>query len=317
MPVTTNSWMSACTNASDAEFRKWGKGISDALAALGFVKTSDTGQVNWATVTVPASGVYTPYEIWRFNDALQATKPIYFKIEYGSSGASKPGLRITVGSGSNGSGTINGNVYCTQTTLGGSASMDTSSTEFASYASGDGSSFAIMLWPGHTNYLGLGGFTIGRSCGTDGAYNGNAVMVAGFGYTGFWKVTGTAGTDPTVDSARSEFCPVTLPRTINNSITNISSTLSKDGTTAPVMPIPMCAPGVQPWVPNHLAVVHPGDAGATSVIQVATINGASRTLRSFPKLYTSGPSNYLGGVAFISSGGSLSGQAHVAMAWAV
>lgn len=315
MAVSTFSWMSACSSSSDAEFRKWAQGIHDALAACGLVQTADTGQVNLATATVPAAGAYT-YEVWRFNDALQATKPIFLKVEYGSISTARPSVRLTVGSGSSGAGAINGNIYRATSVLGSLSSMDVSSTEFASYASGDGSSVAIMLWPGHTNYYGIGGFTVGRSCGTDGVYTGAAVMVAGFGKNGFWTVTGTSGTDPTVDSASADWCPVTLPRLINNQSTNIASTLSQDGTTAPVMPIPLAAPGVAPWVPNHLAVVHPGDAGATSVIQVATINGEARTFRAFVKLYTTSPTNYVGSVALMNST-SVSAQTHVAIAWAV
>ena len=68
---------------NDADFRLWGGGISAQLAAVGMVQTSDTGQANWAT----AVGADSPYEVWRFNDALQATKPIFFRLRYQSAGA--------------------------------------------------------------------------------------------------------------------------------------------------------------------------------------------------------------------------------------
>lgn len=99
------------TNASDAQFRAWAQGIHDRLAAAGFVQTADTGQIDLSTVTAPALAT-TPqgYEIWRFDDALQATAPIYFKIEYGSgvSLATNPGIWLTFGTGSDGSGGISG-----------------------------------------------------------------------------------------------------------------------------------------------------------------------------------------------------------------
>jgi hypothetical protein len=100
----------------DADFRLWGSTINTALAALGLVQTADTGQINWTTVLKPASGnVYQGYEIWRFADSLQATVPIFFKLEYGSGGSTtNPGMALTVGSSSNGTGTITGQVATRQ-----------------------------------------------------------------------------------------------------------------------------------------------------------------------------------------------------------
>lgn len=95
-------------NATDAQFRAWGLQISNALAAIGLVKTSDTGQINWATVTTPANFTAAGYEIWRFDDSLQATDPIFFKLEYGvGSSGSIPYLKLTVGFSTDGAGTIN------------------------------------------------------------------------------------------------------------------------------------------------------------------------------------------------------------------
>lgn len=98
--------------STDAKFRTWGSTCSAALASAGLVQTSDTGQINWTTVTKPvAANTKAGYEIWRFNDSLQATKPIYIRFDYGSSGVASgnaPATWITVGTGSNGSGTITG-----------------------------------------------------------------------------------------------------------------------------------------------------------------------------------------------------------------
>jgi hypothetical protein len=98
-------------NGNDAGFRAWGSAVSAALAALGFVQTADTGQINWTTVTRPlAINTAQGYEVWRFADTLQATAPIFVKLEYGSgvSAIVTPGLWVTVGTGSNGAGTITG-----------------------------------------------------------------------------------------------------------------------------------------------------------------------------------------------------------------
>lgn len=104
------------TNSSDANFRTWGSYIAARLAAVGLVQTGDTGQINWTTVLAPgAISTFMGYEIWRFNDSLQATAPVFIKIEYGSSTgvAANPGVRIQFGSGSNGTGGLTGNLSTT------------------------------------------------------------------------------------------------------------------------------------------------------------------------------------------------------------
>src|SRR4051812_38221933 len=69
--------------ADDATFRAWGSGIAAQIAAMGLVQTSDTGQINWTTVTRPGINVLAGYEMWRFADSLQATKPVFIRLDYG------------------------------------------------------------------------------------------------------------------------------------------------------------------------------------------------------------------------------------------
>lgn len=108
--VTTTVDVSSFT--TDAKFRTWGLAMSTAMQAAGFVKTSDTGQINWATVTKPvATNTQAGYEIYRFDDDLQATAPIFFRVGYGSGGTASgnsPTTWITIGTASDGAGTISG-----------------------------------------------------------------------------------------------------------------------------------------------------------------------------------------------------------------
>lgn len=104
---------------TDAKFRTWGAAVKALLAAGGLVQTADTGQIDWTTVTKPIAVTTTAgYEIWRFNDTLQSTTPIFIKISYGSQSVASgngPGFTgVMVGTGSNGTGTITG----LQTTVG-------------------------------------------------------------------------------------------------------------------------------------------------------------------------------------------------------
>lgn len=141
--MTTATFSAAPSNASDAEFRAWGSGLSAALAAVGLVKTADTGQINWGTVLKPAgASTFQGYEIWRFNDSLQATAPVFLKVEFGSSGSvGNPAVRVTVGKGSDGAGTITGIIHAALVIPTAAASA-TPVTWYVS--SGDGSGVAVV-----------------------------------------------------------------------------------------------------------------------------------------------------------------------------
>lgn len=91
----------------DAGFRAWALAIRNAITASGIVRTSDTGQIDLTTVASPAVSNYAGYDIFRFDDAAQASDPIFFKLEYGKgTAATRHALRCTVGTGSDGAGGI-------------------------------------------------------------------------------------------------------------------------------------------------------------------------------------------------------------------
>ncbi len=110
--MTTATTFANAAITNDATFRAWGTVVSAAFASAGLVQTSDTGQINWTTVLKPTAAItLAGYEIWRFNDSLQGTAPIFLKISYYSgqnTSGNSPALRVTVGTGSNGTGAITG-----------------------------------------------------------------------------------------------------------------------------------------------------------------------------------------------------------------
>ena len=149
--MTIATFLSKAQINTSAVFRTWGKGLSDAIQAVGLVKTADTGQINWLTVSAPTTpDQIRGYEIFRFNDALQSTSPIFIKISYGSGpyGAGPtdcPTIKTEVGKGSNGSGILTDILHIERDTLAGGYS---DSTNYNSYvSSGDGSMLAFTLWP--------------------------------------------------------------------------------------------------------------------------------------------------------------------------
>lgn len=92
-----------------AAHRAYVQFIHDAFL-LGFVKTADSGQVTPSAIAATtAANQVQGYNIFRTNDALSA---IYFKVEYGSGATNGfPSLWITIGTGSDGSGGITGNIF--------------------------------------------------------------------------------------------------------------------------------------------------------------------------------------------------------------
>jgi len=105
--VTTKAWFFPIAQTNDADFRAWGSDLSASFSDVGLIQTADTGQIDWVTVTRPGASTAAGYEIWRYTDSS-----VYLKIEYGSSGFSSaaPSVWLTVGTGSNGAGTLTGAV---------------------------------------------------------------------------------------------------------------------------------------------------------------------------------------------------------------
>lgn len=161
-----------CDNSTLAHFKDWAQSISTAFSTFGWTQTTDTGQVNWTTIaSVPAASNYV-YEIWQAADTQASTTPIFIKVEYGSgsSGATRPSLRITVGTSSNGSGTITGSIISSAPwypggTSGGAPAQG--STLFNCYYSGDAGEIRIYMWSSTSLTLGTV-FAIERSKDSSG-----------------------------------------------------------------------------------------------------------------------------------------------------
>ena len=132
------SWTSLVAQNDTTQFRAWGSEFKAKLVAMGLTQTADTGQIDWTTVNRPATAnTDAGYEVWRFNDSLQATAPIYFKIVYGTSGidATRPRIDIQFGTGSNGSGTLTGLTSTSRgvSTVNGTQSDTVGRQSFMSY----------------------------------------------------------------------------------------------------------------------------------------------------------------------------------------
>lgn len=201
---------------------QWGGALAARLAAHGWVQTSDTGQVNIGAAASSSTVNYNyGYQIWRMNDSLQATNPVFIKIEF-LTGATytNPALYLTVGTGSNGTGTLTGivspklNPQC--------ASYSSSTVSYLT--TGDVNRFACFM----PNNIGNGlGFSIERSKDSSGNDTGDGVQIFIFG-----------------SLATSQQYYLALNGTYRSTINNISAlyptgatTLIHDSNVVPVLPL--------------------------------------------------------------------------------
>lgn len=155
MSFTQANNNTAPTNTTNATFRLWGTAIRDAILNSGFTMVG-TGNVDWTTVAVPAVTTAAGFEVYQFNDTLQATNPYFFKLEYGTASIlDRPALWLTVGRGHNGTGTItaNGGALTTRAQIGKDLASNTQNCwcYFAGQSSANAGYMCMALWTHKTN----------------------------------------------------------------------------------------------------------------------------------------------------------------------
>lgn len=193
--TTPTSYTSVIDHTSDAGFRAWVAALIAGWISAGLVQTSDTGQINTSTVLRPATSVIGGYAIFKFSDSS-----LFLKVEFGTTTtAVNPELFITVGQGSNGSGTLTGQLS-TRQTFGSRIAATSVATPFTSYLSHNGNSFSF-IWGAlgcSSGAFHMGTLCIGWSVDSAGArtsvmfgiYCGGTASAAGLFQT--VRVSGTA-----------------------------------------------------------------------------------------------------------------------------
>lgn len=178
--MATRTYSTVINHTTDAGFRAWGSELATSLQTVGLVQTADTGQINWTTATRPTVANTTAgYEIYRFNDSLQGTAPIFLKLEYGtSSNTSNPQLWLTVGTGSDGAGTITGTVV-PRTICATTPGAPSTSTPYPSYICMIGGQLMVCSKTGAGSSGSNSGmfWHVGRSTDDTGADTADGVVV--------------------------------------------------------------------------------------------------------------------------------------------
>lgn len=209
---------------SDATFRAWGLAISTNLAAVGLVQTADTGQINWATVTMSGAGV-DGYEIWRFNDALQASAPVFMKIGYGNGNlTSVPAVFLQVGTGSDGSGGLIGTVTTGNPKIGYTNSGGATTPKVCAMAY-NGRSFAFLGFEQTVGSNPQMFMAISRTYDSSGNYDGSGLQVYYFANASYAVLTTQALNYPaaTALTVASEGNYSFVPGSINLTTTQVGS----------------------------------------------------------------------------------------------
>lgn len=97
------------STSSAANYQAFAQAIHDWFVTAGWIQTTDTGQVSIPGLPASsASNQNNGYEVWRMNDALQATAPVFLRIDYGQTSGSYPQIWVQVGQGSDGAGNLTG-----------------------------------------------------------------------------------------------------------------------------------------------------------------------------------------------------------------
>lgn len=253
-------------NSTLANYKAWGQAISNAFSTLGWVQTADTGQINWSTVAVPG-GNYNQYEIWKANDSLAATFPIYVKIAYGYS-STQPAIQVTVGQGSNGSGTITGNIWLSGAYQITNNNSNQGSTTYPCWFSGSAGEFRMWMWGVSNATPNIGVlFGIERSKDSSGNNTGTYVTV----YTANQNAW---------NSARQQTITLTGLANIEGGVitptfTAQSGTGAAFGTVAAMPCFPTLGLLGNPML--GIVTVAQNDAGSNSTITVASMYGSTHT----------------------------------------
>lgn len=261
--MATSTGNFVCDNSTLTNFKAWAQAISNALSAFGWLQTADTGQVNWGTIGSVPSSTYV-YEIWKTNDSLTQ---LFLKMEYGFS-STQVAIKVTVGTGSNGSGTITGTIAPTAVVItnGGNVLPNQgAATTFSCYLSGDAGEFRFLMWTNNAVNTLPTFFCIERSKDATGAKTGD-----------YWTVLWGSQAVPRQQTIRSsgliqtlETCFVTFISSNNN------TTGSFNGTVAAFPFFPIIGEIGNPML--GVAAVISSDVSDGATVTVASMYGSTHT----------------------------------------
>jgi hypothetical protein len=210
-------------NSTDAIFRAWASWIHSVFM-LGWTDTAATGQIDFTTVVKPAAlNTSQGFKVYAMADTLQATAPVFVKIEFGSAGAAAtPGIWMTIGTTHDGAGTIGGVLFARQQMVG-SGQGATAETSYGSAAS---NRVTIALWVSVAASVIF--FGIERTKDSSGADTNVGLIFSWFSSTSALSTRSHylpfAGTIPAFQNGYHIVLTQTTPSTLNGNV-GVSATI--------------------------------------------------------------------------------------------
>lgn len=123
--------------------------VRNAFISCSFIRTAQSGSVDnlYSLSARGAANQLVTYDIFAFNDAWQATHPVFIKVRYLSGTATNmPRLDFSMGTANDGSGSLTGPSTLTETT-NATTSAATPVSGTVVFAAGDGSYFTMAAFP--------------------------------------------------------------------------------------------------------------------------------------------------------------------------
>lgn len=205
----TYSWPAVSVAPSVAQLDAWVQAIIDTLTGAGCVQTADTGQLVPGSLPAWTTSPWG-YLVFRLNDSAQATDPVFFKLALSRGGTNVAGTRFITqfGQGSNGSGTLTGNL---STSLDFAATNNPRGTSLQTFACHkDGSLFfGIDYGDDSTTYNFRCAISFERSRLANGTYDAQGASILYRGFGAYWRAFSWryAGT-PVNYTANNSYCLV-------------------------------------------------------------------------------------------------------------
>ena len=228
--------------SNDAEFRAFGSALSAQLGAM-LTRVVTSSGVDWLTVTRPTNGTYAAtFEVYRFNDAAQATHPLFFKFEYGQN-SNAVNLRLTIAKACDGAGVLSG-VILPATVIVQNASS-TAGIQNCYISNGSDSSLSLALCPTSVGTVG-GGLLIERAYASNGSIDGSALWVA----FKLYSHVGTEWNQRMIDYSTGTLNSVAGTGMFPTPISLTTGVSLANGTVTPYFPAACLTPAGKYWIPR-------------------------------------------------------------------
>lgn len=205
--MTTWTITSSGVHGTDADFRTWAQEVEAALVAIGLVVTADTGQVDLTTMTKPAGLAYAGYRVYKTNDGLV---DLYIKLRFGTGSSSTTGrVEIQVATGTNGAGTLTGNMTSAYASNGSGTAVSRTN-----YACGVTGCWWLSYVPGATQSATQPHFAffLSRFCDATGAPTSDGFVL--YTFSGTTRTTQQVTLQPTASVQTAALNVCMLPSSI-------------------------------------------------------------------------------------------------------